>query len=56
MLILIGMAAYVVSYPVYEVVRRIAMWLDLRAYKGMTGGKSPTVHWDEASEETEAPS
>jgi predicted acylesterase/phospholipase RssA len=55
-LILIGMAAYVVSYPVYVVVRRIAMWLDMRTYRKMTGGKGPTVHWDEASEETEAPS
>lgn len=56
LVILIGIAAYIVSYPVYEVVRRVAMRLDLRTYRKMTGVRRPTVHWTEEEEQTEVPS
>jgi predicted acylesterase/phospholipase RssA len=54
-ILVVGLVAYLVSFPLYRVVRRMTMWLDLRTYKKITGGKSPTVHWAETEEEPEAP-
>jgi predicted acylesterase/phospholipase RssA len=54
-ILVVGLVAYLVSFPLYLAVRRMAQWLDLWTYKKITGGKSPTVHWAETEEEPEAP-
>jgi len=55
-ILVVGLVAYLVSFPLYRVVRRMTMWLDLWTYKKITGGKSPTVHWAETEEEPDPPS
>jgi predicted acylesterase/phospholipase RssA len=48
-LMVIALALYVASYPVYEAVRWMAMKLDRRNYKRITGTDF-TVHWTEDQE------
>jgi len=49
LLIVIGVAGYVASYPAYEALRWMAMRLDRLNYKQITG-KDFTAHWKEAED------
>jgi hypothetical protein len=50
LLIVISLAAYVASYPVYAAVRWMATKLDQRNYKKITGGIEFSVHWPKIEE------
>jgi predicted acylesterase/phospholipase RssA len=45
-----ALTLYVASYPIYAVIRRLAMRLDKRKYKKITLGTSFTLHWTEDGE------
>jgi len=49
-LVLLFLVLYIVTFPVYEVVRHIALIRDRSVYKKLTGRK-PSVNWDEIQEE-----
>jgi hypothetical protein len=51
-LTLLGLSVYLVSLPVYWMVRRIATRLDHRLYKKITGAE-PSTHWRPAEAEAE---
>jgi hypothetical protein len=48
--LVIALTLYIASYPIYAVIRRLAMWLDRWNYRKITGGTSFTLHWTEEPE------
>jgi hypothetical protein len=50
LVLVIALTLYVASYPVYAVIRLLAMLLDKWNYRRITGGTSFTLHWTEDGE------
>jgi predicted acylesterase/phospholipase RssA len=52
LIVVIGLAMYVASYPVYEAVRWTSMLLDRWRYRRITGRKGFSLHWTTDEEST----